>query len=166
MLVSRRVLCWFSRVERVVVRVVWAVVSAVGRVIMEVSTRVAAVDGRAAKVGGESGLAIVQRWVVRVVSWVERAEAMMSMLSRKVVVSPDRISRSEGSEIWPESWAETRSMQAWSSSGRVGACEGSVVKVSIRICVLRSVERAVVRFWLFVSDVFMVKAGCVDRRCG
>jgi hypothetical protein len=47
--------------------------------------------------------------------------------------------------MWPESRAVTRSMQAWRSSGRVGAREGRVLRVLIRICVLRRVDRAVVR---------------------
>lgn len=107
--------------------------------------RDSAVVAREAGVGGESGEAMLQRWMVRISSCDDRAEAMMSMLSRKVVMSPERISRSESEGMRPESRAEMRSMQAWRSFGRVGAREGSVERLSMSICVERRVDRAVVR---------------------
>lgn len=127
------------------VRAVRAVARSWGRSRVAALMRVSAVVAREDGVGGDRGEAMVQRWVVSVSSCEERAEAMMSMLSRKMVMSPDRISRSEGEGIWPESRAVTRSMQAWSSSGRVGAREGSVERLSMRIWVDRRVDRAVVK---------------------
>lgn len=118
---------------RLFVREVLAAASSWGRSRVAVLIRSWDVVGREAAVGGESGEAMVQRWLVMVSSCVDRVEAMMSMLSRKMAVSPERISRSEGSGIWPFRRAETRSMQACSSSGRVGAREGRVVSVLIRI---------------------------------
>lgn len=44
-------------------------------------------------------------------------------------------------------------MHAWRSSGRVGAREGRVVNVLMSTCVLRRVERAVVKFWIYVSGL-------------
>lgn len=105
--------------------------------------------------GTSKGEAMVHRWLVSVCSCVEMAVAIMSMLSRNTATSPERMSRSEGSGTWPESSAETISMHAWSSSGRVGAREGRVVSVLMSNCVLRRVERAVVRFWEIFS--FLVK---------
>lgn len=118
-----------------------------GRVRVAEVTRSSATVGREDADADDSGEAMVQREVVSVDSCVEMAEAITSMLSRKVVTSPERMSRSDGSGIWPESSAETRSMHAWRSSGRVGARDGRVVNVLMSICVLRRVERVVVKFW-------------------
>jgi hypothetical protein len=103
---------------------------------------------RAAGSGAESGSAIVHRCAVSVSSWVEMAEAMMSMLSRKVLTSPERMSRSVGEGIWP-----VRRVLEWSESGRVRARGGSVDSVSMRIWVDKKVERAVVRLCSSVSAV-------------
>jgi hypothetical protein len=108
---------------------------------------------RAAGSGAESGSAIVHRCAVSVSSWVEMAEAMMSMLSRKVLTSPERMSRSVGEGIWPVRRADTRSVLEWSESGRVRARGGSVDSVSMRIWVDKKVERAVVRLCSSVSAV-------------
>lgn len=112
---------------------------------MDAVMRFSEVDARAAGLGGESGEAMVQRCKTTVSRREDRVVAMMSMLSRIVLVSPERISRSEAEGIWPDSRDDTRSMQEWSSSGRVGARGGSVVSVSMRIWVDKKVERAVVR---------------------
>ncbi len=144
--VERRVLWVVRRVVRVFVRDVRAVARAWGRVVVAEVRRFSARVGRDVGVGGEKGEAIVQREVVMVWSWVESAEAIMSMLSMKKVMSPERISRSLEEGTWPDSRAETRSMQACSESGRVGARDGRVVRLLIRICVLRWVLRTVVRF--------------------
>lgn len=125
-----------------------ATASSLGRSSIAALIRPSACVERESGDGGVRGDAMVQRWVVRVSNCEEMADAMMSMLSRKVVTSPERISRSEQSGIWPESSAETRSMQAWSSSGRVGAREGNVDRPSMRICVDKWVDRAVVRLYI------------------
>jgi hypothetical protein len=66
---------------------------------------------RAAGPGEESGSAIVQRYAVTVSSCEDMAEAMISILSRKVLTSPERISRSAESGIWSVRRADTRSIQ-------------------------------------------------------
>lgn len=48
-------------------------------------------------------------------------------------------------------------MQACSSSGRVGVRDGRVLRVSIRICVLRSVLRAVVRLCDAISWLLFLR---------
>lgn len=126
---------------------------ACGSVSMAEARRSSAAAGRDWGDGAARGEAMVQRWFARVASWVEMVEAIMSMLSRKVVTSPERMSRSDASGMWPERSADTRSMQAWRSSGSVGAREGRVVNVLMSICVLRRVERAVVRVWILVSEL-------------
>lgn len=80
-------------------RSVRAVASSRGRSRVAAFTRSSAVVEREIVGGGDKGAAMVQRWVVRISSWEEMAEAMMSMLSRNIVMSPERISRSDGSGI-------------------------------------------------------------------
>lgn len=86
--------------------------SSCGRVRVAEVMRSSAIVGSEDVAGTSNGEAIVQRWLVSVCSCVETAVAMMSILSRNVAISPERMSRSDGSGIWPESSAETRSMHA------------------------------------------------------
>lgn len=127
--VSRICLWRERRAVRLLVSSVRAVRSSCGILRVAEVIRSSAAVGREDGDGTSSGEAMVHRWAVSVCSCVETTAAIMSILSRNKVTSPERISRSDGSGIWPESSAETRSMQAWRSSGRVGAREGRVVKV-------------------------------------
>lgn len=97
--VSRICLCRVSRLVRVFVSSVRAVRRSEGRVRVAEVTRSSATVGRDDGDGLDSGEAMVQRCVVSMDSCAEMAEAIMSMLSRKVVTSPERMSRSEGSSI-------------------------------------------------------------------
>lgn len=152
--VSRTDLWSESREVRLLVSSVWAASSSWGRSSVAVFTTSFAVVDREAASKADRGAAMVQRWLVMVSNCVEMAEAMMSILSRNMVTSPERISRSAGSGIWPASRVATKSTQACNSSGKVGAREGRVVRVLMRICVDNRTERAVVRFWSLVSVKF------------
>ena len=134
-----------------------------GRLRVAEVARSSATDGREDEDWTSKGEAMVQRRFVSVCSCVEMAMAIMSMFSRKVITSPERISRSDGSGIWPESSAETRSMHACRSSGKVGAREGRVVSVLMSTRVLKNVERAAVRFWDVVSNLLAILLD--DREC-
>ncbi len=76
-------------------RLVRALAREWGRVRVADSRRDSAVSGREERLSGERGEAMLQRWVVRVESCADRAEAMMSTLSKKMAMSPERISRSD-----------------------------------------------------------------------
>ena len=67
-----------------------------------------------------------------VVSWVDIAEEMVDMFSKKKSTSPDKISRSE-SGICPLSWAVMSSIMECSSDGRSAALEDRSESVRIMI---------------------------------
>lgn len=137
----RREECVARSVVKLWVRCRWADWSSAGRVEVASSWSEAALLLRSGVEGWLSGSAILQRCLVIVLSWVERASAMMSALERKASMSLERISRSEA-EIWPWIWAVAMSMRGCSSGGRSAAFESRSESELMRIWEERREVRA------------------------